>query len=75
VDNEISAAEAKRKFPQLLRRVRAGKSFVVTSQGMPIARITPVDQDREKSKEALLAHLEKQMIRHVSRWNREDRCD
>jgi prevent-host-death family protein len=75
VDNEISAADAKHKFPQLLRRVRSGLSFVVTSQGKPIARITPIEQDREKAKAALLARLENQPIRNVGRWKREDLYD
>ena len=37
----ISAAEANRRFSQLLREVREGHSFIVTSRGKPVAKITP----------------------------------
>ena len=37
----ISAAEANRKFSAMLRRVREGHSYVVTSHGRPVARIIP----------------------------------
>ena len=36
----ISAAEASRRFSQL-REVREGHSFIVTSRGKPVAKITP----------------------------------
>ena len=38
----ISAAPANRDFSTLLRKVRGGASFVVTSHGRPVARIVPV---------------------------------
>lgn len=38
----ISAADANREFSALLRGVRKGHSYVVTSHGRPVARIVPV---------------------------------
>ena len=42
MDDAISAADANRRFSSLLRRVREGRSVIVTSHGKPIARIVPV---------------------------------
>lgn len=38
----ISAADANREFSAVLRGVRQGHSYVVTSHGRPVARIVPV---------------------------------
>lgn len=38
---EISAYEAKTKFPELLRQVMAGKSFTITNRGKAIADLVP----------------------------------
>ena len=46
MEKAISAAEANRKFSQVLRGVREGRSYVVTSHGRPVARIAPVKEDR-----------------------------
>lgn len=37
----ITARDAKRQFTRLLREVAAGKEFVVTRNGIPLARIVP----------------------------------
>jgi prevent-host-death family protein len=43
----VSAAEANRRFSELLRTVKAGRSVVVTSHGKPVAKISPaIDDDR-----------------------------
>jgi prevent-host-death family protein len=41
----ISAAEANRRFSELLRTVKAGRSVAVTSHGKPVARMVPVVED------------------------------
>lgn len=38
----ISAAIANRDFSALLRKVRGGATFTVTSHGQPVARIVPI---------------------------------
>ena len=75
MDESVSAAEANRQFSRLLRRVREGRTYVVTSHGKPIARITPAE-DREAAadaaREALLRHLERQPTVNVGPWTREE---
>ena len=39
MDKIVSAAEANREFSSLLRGVREGQTFVVTSHGKPVARM------------------------------------
>ncbi len=42
---EVSAADANRRFSELLRTVKDGGSVVVTSHGKPVAKISPVFDD------------------------------
>lgn len=75
MDQRISAAEANRKFSSLLREVRDGESFVVTSHGVEVARIVPVDRAEAARKAAfarLLSHLDAQEVTDIGRWKRED---
>jgi prevent-host-death family protein len=73
MEKAISAAEANRKFSQVLREVREGHSYVVTSHGKPVARIAPAEATHsEKAKDRLLRHLRSQPIRNVGRWTREE---
>ncbi|HEY8669300.1 MAG TPA: type II toxin-antitoxin system prevent-host-death family antitoxin [Terriglobales bacterium] len=73
MEKAISAAEANRKFSQVLREVREGSSYVVTSHGKPVARIAPVHDARsETSKQALLRRLRAQPIRNIGRWHRDE---
>ena len=41
----IAAADANRKFSQLLRSVRDGRTYVVTIHGKPVAKIIPIAKD------------------------------
>lgn len=76
MEKAISAADANRKFSQLLREVKEGRTYVVTSHGRPVARISPVEElRRSKAKTKLLAHLGSQPIRRVGGWKRDDPYD
>ena len=78
MEKAISAAEANRKFSEVLRGVRACQSYVVTSHGRPVARIQPVEeQSRSKAKAELMAHLESRPVRQraIGRWNRDELYD
>lgn len=78
MEKAISAADANRKFSQLLREVREGRSYVVTSHGRPVARIAPVTEQADgRAKAALLAHLEARPVRRrpIGRWKRDDLYD
>jgi prevent-host-death family protein len=41
----VSAADANRDFSKLLRQVRDGGSYIITSHGKPVARMVPIDAD------------------------------
>ncbi|MES0203749.1 type II toxin-antitoxin system Phd/YefM family antitoxin [Mesorhizobium australicum] len=43
LEKGVSATDANRRFSLLLRGVREGQSYVVTSHGRPVARIVPAD--------------------------------
>jgi prevent-host-death family protein len=73
MDKTISAAEANRKFSEVLRGVRDGQSYVVTSHGKPLARIAPVRESRsEEAKKRLLRRLRSQPVRNIGRWTRDE---
>lgn len=75
-ERAISAAEANRKFSQLLREVKEGRSYVITSHGRPVARIEPVKEKRDgRAKAALLAHLRAQPVQDIGRWTRDELYD
>ncbi|HEX4487872.1 MAG TPA: type II toxin-antitoxin system prevent-host-death family antitoxin [Terriglobales bacterium] len=77
MEKVISAADANRQFSRLLRDVKQGQSYVVTSHGRPVARLAPVTGDRSAStaKASLMARLKSQKVTNVGRWNREDLYD
>jgi prevent-host-death family protein len=80
IDTEkaISAADANRKFSQLLRDVREGQSYVVTSHGRPVARLVPVEEDRSAANSArrrLLRRLRSQPVIDIGRWTRDELYD
>lgn len=55
MSESISAADANRKFSQLLRGVREdGMTYVVTSHGKPVARIVPIAEERDDAVRALV---------------------
>lgn len=74
----ISAAEANRRFSEVLRSVRAGDSIVVTSHGKPVAKIMPVDEvgkEAHKAQSALFTRLRKQRAVQVGKWTRDELYD
>jgi prevent-host-death family protein len=77
MEKAISAAEANRKFSELLRGVRAGQSYVVTSHGRPVARIEPVNKehDSDRARDALLKRLRSQKAIDIGPWTRDELYD
>ena len=78
MEETVSAAEANRQFSKLLRGVRDGTSYVVTSQGRPVAKLVPVDEEaiaREQARERLFARLRSQPVRNIGRWTRDELYD
>jgi prevent-host-death family protein len=71
----VSAADANRRFSELLRTVRKGKTVVVTSHGKPVARIVPMAEDERTTRgarAALFERLRTQPVVDIGRWSRED---
>jgi len=74
MDEAVSAADANRNFSLILRGVRDGHSYVVTSHGRPVARIVPAgghENVAAGARTALLTRLEKQHALNVGRWTRD----
>lgn len=78
MDKVISAADANRAFSRLLRDVRDGESYTVTSHGRPVARLVPVI-DAEKGATAkevayqeLMARLRSQPVLDLGRVTRDE---
>jgi prevent-host-death family protein len=78
-EETVSAAEANRQFSRILRDVREGRSYVVTSHGTPVARIVPARQDdafAAAAQEALLTRLRAQPVVVLGRrWSRDELYD
>lgn len=67
---EIGSYEAKTQLPKLLRQVRAGKSFTITSRGKAIADLVPSAKARPKDRVAgvnrLKAFMSENPVRGVN---------
>lgn len=75
----VSAADANRRFSDLLRGVRKGRTYVVTSHGRPVAKIVPAETDERNAaaaRTALLARLKSQPAAEEDkagkRWTRDE---
>jgi len=78
MEEAVSAADANRKFSLLLRGVREGRSYVVTSHGKPVARLIPAGKHDDVAMGAralLLSRLEKQSVLDAGRWTRDELYD
>jgi prevent-host-death family protein len=74
MDKTVSAADANRNLSQLLRGVRQGRSYVVTSHGKPVARLIPTAERSAVAagaRTALLNRLRSQRVVDIGRWSRE----
>src|SRR5437660_8584882 len=74
----VSAAEANRRFSQLLRSVREGDSYIVTAHGKPVAKIVPANRDEtmmERARALLLARLRSQPVLNAGPWSRDELYD
>ena len=75
MEEAVSAADANRRFSLLLRGVREGRSYVVTSHGKPVARLIPAGKHHDvvsSARTTLLSRLEKQPVMNAGRWTREE---
>lgn len=75
MEKSVSAADANRKFSEILRRVREGGSFLVTAHGRPVARIVPVTagaKTGEGARKVLLSRLRSQKATKAEPWTRDE---
>jgi len=75
MEKAVTAADANRKFSKLLRAVREGQSYVVTSHGRAVARVVPLHQNADIAREAraaLMKRLRSEPVARVGRWRREE---
>ena len=78
MNDAISASDANRRFSELLRTVKKGRSVVVTSHGKPVAKISPVIADEraaEGARSALFARLRRERVVNTGRWTRDELYD
>ncbi len=75
MEKAVSAADANRKFSQLLHGVRQGRSYIVTSHGESVAKISPIegpDKIAAGARQMLLTRLRHQPVTRAGRWTREE---
>lgn len=64
---EIGAYEAKTKLPELLRQVKAGKSFTITNRGEAVADLVPCKARQAEDGAAAIEKFRKFMLRNPVR--------
>jgi prevent-host-death family protein len=75
MEKTISAAKANHKFSKLLKGVKEGDSYIVTSHGKPVAKIEPISEQSRfaaKARPVLHARLRTQPVLEIGRWTRDD---
>ena len=75
MEKAVTAADANRKFSKLLRAVREGQSYVVTSHGTAVARVVPLQKNTgiaRSARAALIKRLRSERVARVGRWSREE---
>jgi len=75
MERHISATEANQNFAQILREVRSGETFIVTTHGKPVARIIPCQETeatRLEARQQLFARLAEQPVTDIGPWRRDD---
>jgi prevent-host-death family protein len=78
MDKAVSAADANRRFSELLRTVKKGQSVIVTSHGKPVAKIMPFVEDEQAAaaaRAALFARLRAERAVKAGRWTRDELYD
>jgi len=75
MEKPVTAADANRKFSKLLRAVREGQSYVVTSHGKPVAKIVPAGKNggvARGARASLVKRLRSEPVVRIGRWTREE---
>ena len=75
MEKSISAADACRKFSQVLRDVRKGQTYVITSHGKSVARFAPFKDNRstgDRARASLLSRLRAERVVKIGRPKRDE---
>ena len=82
MEETVSATEANRDFSRILRGVREGTTYIVTSHDRPVARISPVVEPprvparvRAAAHAALMEHHRSQPVMDIGPWTRDELYD
>jgi prevent-host-death family protein len=77
----VPAAEASRRFSELLRAAREGVRITITYRGKPVAELSPVkveaheNERRRMALADLVAHLATVTPLVVGPWTRDELCE
>jgi prevent-host-death family protein len=55
--SEVGSYEAKTKLPALLREVQAGRRYTITSRGVPVAALVPIEASDEVARRDAVAAM------------------
>lgn len=75
MSKSVSAAIANRDFSALLRKVRGGATFTVTSHGRPVARLVPIAAAgpvARTARKTLFDRLAAAKPLNAGRWTRDE---
>ena len=78
MEKAVSAADANRRFLELLRTVKKGRNIIVTSHGKPVAKISAVVEDdlaAEGARSVLFSRLRRERVANTGRWTRDELYD
>jgi prevent-host-death family protein len=74
----VTAYEAKTHLPRLIRAVEQGETVIITRHGKPVAKLSPVEDQRRanvaevmKRMEALRRRLPKVSVDEILAWRHE----
>lgn len=71
----ITATNANRSFPELLRTVEEGQTVEITSHGHTVGYFVPAAdfrRDREVARDRLLAYFQERPGRKIQPWTRDE---
>ena len=75
MDEAVSAAAGNRNFSRILRHVRDSHCYVVTSDGLPVARLIAVNQPGEApsaARDIRLSQLAQQLLARIGHCTRDE---
>jgi prevent-host-death family protein len=71
----MTVTDANREFSKLIKAVKKGDSFILTSHGEAVAKITPIERDTEEAerkKAEFIEYLRAKPVRNIGRWTRDE---